>query len=120
MRNLALAGLIVLALVACKDNPYEKYEGSWKGSYTGADDSGEWEVSINDEGEVEGTARSEQFPDYPFPLEGVISETGKFDATASFFGQKVEFVGQAQEETASGTWENVTGEFSGKWKGGKQ
>lgn len=119
MKQIFIVCALVLAIVfvSCKkDKEFEKYEGSWSGSYIG-EDTGDWSVNINSEGIVKGTAKSDSLPEFPFDLEGTISKEGKFNASASVFTGTIDFTGEIIDNTASGTW-NGNG-IEGSWSGNK-
>ena len=108
---------LLFAFSCKKDEPFEKYEGSWSGSYTG-DDKGSWSVRIDDDGNVTGSATSESLPIFPINLLGTITEDGVYNAQAiTIFNEQVIFQGQLSNNSAAGSWRNDSANFSGSWSG---
>ncbi len=119
LKKFTLAMLMLFfAASACKKNPYENYEGSWSGTYQGGD-SGSWNVNIDDEGKISGTAESDSVPDFPFDFDGQLSEDGDFDASVDLFFTTAEFEGKIDGSNASGTWKNEGDQINGTWSGKK-
>jgi len=108
----------VTLLVSCKNKDYKDYKGTWKGSYSG-DDNGTWSIEVDEEGNIDGSARSNSAPDYPFTLEGSLSKDGNFEAEADLFFSTVKFNGKLKDDKANGTWKNAQDSISGTWTGKK-
>lgn len=99
-------------------NPYEKFQGTWTGTFSG-DDQGTWTVTIDETGTATGTLESNTMT-FPFDLEGQISENGEVNAEYFIFGVLVgTMTGIMNETTASGTWESPEQEMEGTWEGAK-
>ena len=114
---------IVLFTVGCsKDDEdtgdLELYVGSWSGTFSGSD-SGTFLVTIYIDGEVSGTAFSNNLKQN-IPLNGEIDESGNFDAVLGVSDSGASFTGKFTETKASGTWKNPPLNFSGTWNGVKQ
>lgn len=103
-------------LFSCKKEPYKDYEGNWSGTYAG-DDTGSWNINIDEDGKVSGTAVSDSIPFFTMSGSGQISKSGDLSTTVSFFGTTIEFSGKASGNTMSGTWSYVGENFSGTWTG---
>ena len=120
MKRLFSPVLIIFLFFAfsCKkDNPFEKYEGSWSGSYSG-DETGSWSASIDDDGNVVGSATSDSLPQLPLNLSGSITEDGVYYAqVAIFFNAPITFQGQLSKNSAVGSWRNDSSKLSGSWSG---
>ncbi len=110
---------VSMILISCKkESEYKDYEGNWSGTYTG-DDTGTWNVNIDDEGKVTGSAVSDSLPFFTLTGEGEISKDGELNTTISNFGISIVFKGQAKDNSISGTWSYVGQDFSGTWSGKK-
>ena len=119
MKKLALLSVACVSiLVSCQKRAYKEYKGTWTGTYSGGD-HGTWNAEINEEGNIEGTARSDSFPQFSFDLQGVVSKDGNFEAEVSLFFSSATFEGQLKEDKASGTWVNAQDSISGTWSGKK-
>ncbi len=120
MKRLILPALFLFLLVSCKkDNPFEKYQGNWIGTYSG-DDTGTWNVTIDGNGNIQGRAVSDSLPNYPFNLTGTLSENGNFEAQAPVFFGTVGFEGQLTASSATGNWFNISAGLQGMWTGEKK
>lgn len=122
--------LSAILLISCKSDDdsttndqenVSEFKGTWAGSFSG-DDSGTWEVIINDSGTINGSFISNSVGT-PIPLEGQVQENGDFLASSgstqvgsTFMGELI--VGEEQA-TAGGTWSfsNNGQDFSGDWIG---
>ncbi|MBX2921806.1 MAG: hypothetical protein KF746_06425 [Chitinophagaceae bacterium] len=107
-------------LFACKkdnDNTPSQYEGNWKGIYSGSE-SGTWDITINEEGVVKGIAKSNANKTYE--LNGNVTNSGSFSATAGSTSTGTTFTGQLLENDANGTWKNSFVNANGVWSGTKQ
>jgi hypothetical protein len=112
--------LATFLLFACKkDNDAQpsQYEGNWKGVYSG-DESGTWNININKKGVVTGSAKSNASTIYE--LNGNVTNSGSFSATAGSTSTGTTFTGQLSENNASGTWKNTLVNVKGVWSGSKQ
>lgn len=123
MKNLTSIFIIafILVIFSCKkDNPYDKFEGLWSGNYSGGD-TGQWSATIDDDGNVSGSAISDSLPNFPLSLSGRITEDGEFNAEGAFFIEEpVVFNGMLNENSASGVWTNDLAGIKGAWKGSKR
>ena len=105
--------------ISCnKENAYSEYKGQWSGIFIG-EDTGIWNVTINSDGAVNGTAVSDSFTTFPFSLHGNITENGYFDAEADLGVGVIDFEGQIQNSSVSGTWTSTIGNIQGTWSGKK-
>jgi len=125
MKRLSLLTLLSVAiLLSCKNKDYKDYEGTWKGTYMG-EDQGSWSMEVDEEGNVDGQARSNDFPDFPISIEGSVSKSGDVDLIddSGFFD--LSFEGKLDDRNADGTWVSksdsagTTVAISGSWSGSK-
>ncbi|HRQ49929.1 MAG TPA: hypothetical protein PLR74_05295 [Agriterribacter sp.] len=122
MVNYLAIVLMAFVLFACKkdnDNKPEafQYQGHWKGVYSG-DEGGTWDISIDNKGVVKGTAKSNA--NTPYELNGNVTNSGSFSATAGATSTGTAFTGQLSENNANGTWKNMALNVTGVWSGTKQ
>ncbi len=124
MKKIAIVLTLIIgtSILSCSkddDNSNFKYEGEWIGSYNGEDDNGAWEVRIDGNGTVTGSATSSSIG-FTFDLDGAVASDGEFKASYgnSFVGG--EFIGQLNDDSASGTWESLSQGINGTWNGNKQ
>lgn len=99
-------------------NPYDKFEGTWKGTFSGDTEGGIWTATFDKNGKATGTLSTES---YEFELEGQVSESGEINAEYTNGTTLVgEMNGTMTETTASGSWESSLLRISGTWEGAKQ
>lgn len=104
---------------ATEQNPYEKYAGNYKGTYSGGD-IGEWEVSISNEGIILGTVHSTQY-NLTFQLSGEIDLNGNMNAAYLYNNQMAgTFDATINGTSVTGTWINSISNLSGTLEGNKQ
>ncbi|WP_445731103.1 hypothetical protein [Mariniflexile sp.] len=101
------------------DNQDSKFQGTWTGTYTGAQDNGSWTANIDTNGKVTGTTSSTVYNN-SLQLNGNISSSGEFIATAGSASNGAEFNGQMTTTSVTGTWSNTTAGINGTWSGNKQ
>ena len=98
-------------------NPYEKFQGTWTGTFSGDTEGGTWTATFDENGKASGTLSSESFS---FDLEGQVSENGTIEAEYSNSNTVVgKMNGSMTETTASGTWESPLLSIQGTWEGTK-
>lgn len=117
-----MIGSITLSCSTDDDNnDYQEseFQGEWIGTYTGDKDNGSWTAYIDSEGEVTGTTTSSVL-NSSLELNGEISPSGGFTATAGTTSNGAEFKGQMSETNGSGTWVNTSQGINGTWSGNKQ
>jgi len=128
MRKKTLIAFVFIAgflVVSCSSddntpvvNPYEKFQGTWTGTFSG-DDQGTWIVTVDENGTATGALESNTMT-FPFDLEGQISENGEVNAEYFIYGILVgKMTGIMTETSASGTWESPEQEMEGIWEGSK-
>ncbi|HLW62281.1 MAG TPA: hypothetical protein VKY33_02670 [Flavobacterium sp.] len=99
-------------------NPYEKFQGTWTGTFSG-DDEGTWTATFDSAGKATGTLESNTVT-FPFDLEAQVSENGEITAEYSSGGRSVGTMdGILTETTASGTWKSPEQNAQGTWEGSK-
>ena len=91
----------------------------YQGTYSG-DDNGTWKSTISTDGKFTGTATSNLAPNYPFTINGTVSNTGVIEAKYSYLSYTASFKGQITGSEASGTWKTDTLNLGGTWSGKKQ
>lgn len=113
--------IITLFTTSCKEehSAFKNHEGTWTGTYFG-EDYGTWNVTINNEGVVNGVARSDSFPKFPFSIVGTVNTNGDFEASGDVFMGKVDFTGVLNENHAYGDWVNDSSWVRGMWAGTKR
>lgn len=119
---LVLTILLVSILNTSCSNDVEnnsQYEGIWKGTYTGDEDSGTWEVDITSNGSLNGTFTSSS-ANFTIELNGNVDSNGHLEATYEYLMFNGEFTGDIEGNNASGVWENNTDDFNGTWEGSKE
>lgn len=107
----------VVVMAGCKKDKDEtsKFEGTYKGTYTGGD-KGSLIVDVDASGNISGTSLSSN------TLEA-FGITGKVDNNGSFTGSTdigTEFKGAFSGSNASGTYSNTSLSISGNWTATKQ
>lgn len=111
----------MLLNLSCESEEVEvssNLSGTWNGSYSG-DDRGVWVVTVDSNGNVNGTATS-SFTNDSSPINGKVSDNGALSATLGNTTDR-EFVGQLKENNeAIGTWIDSGRDFEGTWEGTKQ
>lgn len=99
-------------------NPYDKFEGTWTGTFSGDTEGGTWTATFDKNGKATGALSTES---YEFDLEGEVSENGEISATYYTDTTLVgEMSGIMTETTASGTWKSPLLDIQGTWEGTKQ
>lgn len=120
---LLIAIILGLTTLSCSsnddDNQKSEFEGEWVGTYTGALDNGTWTAIIDSNGKVTGTSTSSVF-NASLQLNGNVSTSGTFIATAGSASNGAQFNGQMTESSGSGTWSNSSSGTNGTWSGNKQ
>ncbi len=114
-----ILGLMTLACSKNDDDQKSEFQGTWTGTYAGTQDSGSWTANIDSNGKVTGTTVSTVF-NVSLQLNGIISSSGAFTATAGSASNGAEFSGQMTATTGSGTWVNTNAGISGTWSGNKE
>lgn len=120
---------LALGVISCSSNddaphehvnPYDKFKGSWSGTFSGGD-SGTWAASIDKDGKVTGTITSNSIASATFALSGKISENGTVDMNYTYNNQEIgTMTGTMAESTASGKWESPVQKLEGTWQGSKK
>ena len=125
MKKLSILTLLnVVFLFSCKNKDFKDFEGTWKGTYTG-EDQGSWTMEIDEEGDIEGSARSDDFPGFPISIEGSVSKEGELNVLTNSAFFDLTFEGKINGEKASGTWisesdsSGTTVAIEGTWSGSK-
>jgi len=97
------------------------FAGLWKGVYTGANDHGTWEVTINVDGIVAGNITS-PVVGKTYAASGTVSLNGELHMTLGSVTSGAAFNGVLSGSSSTGTWTNYTTSppFSGNWTGNKQ
>ena len=97
-------------------NPYEKFQGTWTGTFSG-EDEGTWTANIDDTGKATGKIESNTMT-FPFDLEGQISENGEINMEyTSGTSAGGTMTGTMTETSASGIWSGFG--LQGTWEGAK-
>lgn len=105
-------------IVSCRNEADSSaFEGRWKGIYTGTE-SGTWDININDQGVISGTAMASYLSDYE--VKGTVTSEGSFKATVGTTSAGAVFTGQLSGNSGSETWTNNYTQDSGVWSGTKQ
>ena len=91
------------------------YAGNWGGTYTG-DDTGIFQLTINAQGSVSGSATSSNTGE-SFTLSGSIDSNGNFTAGTTSDGAT--FTGSITGDSMSGTWESIVYGTSGTFTGSR-
>jgi len=98
-------------------NPYEKFQGTWTGTFSGDTEGGTWTATFDKNGKANGTLSTES---YEFELEGEVSENGEINAEYTNGTTLVgKMNGAMTETTASGAWESPLLKIEGVWEGSK-
>ena len=95
-----------------------QFSGNWEGTFTG-DDSGYWTAIISSTGNIDGSSFSYQTGDLQ-NLNGSVTNSGSFSATAGTGTLGTNFVGQFSGNSGSGTWINSSVSYTGTWEGSKE
>ena len=120
MKKLFAYGLLLLALVACNDDgPYKAFEGNWGGNYSGNEDFGPLEYTVNEQGEVSGFMRSDTLNRKEEPLSGKVDIAGGFRIKGQAYAKEYIFEGNLNEKTASGNWRTADSTLTGIWRATK-
>ena len=125
MKKIMYVPMLVLMMVNLSCSKDEQAQpinssltGNWNGTYSG-DDRGIWVVSVDENGNVTGTATS-SFTSDSSPITGKVTENGMLAATLGNT-EDGEFIGQLRENNeANGTWVDAGREMEGTWQGSKQ
>ncbi|MEO6610563.1 MAG: hypothetical protein ABIT05_00465 [Chitinophagaceae bacterium] len=116
--------VFILTMFGCvKANPHENpFAGHWKGTYTGANDQGTWDIVLDKDGFVTGNTVSTTFAQTN-TASGVVSEQGQVSLliTIGTVIAGASFNGNMTGHSASGTWTNntFTPPYTGTWTGSK-
>lgn len=96
------------------------FSGIWSGTFSG-DDSGTWNVTIDQNGNVSGIANSTVFSQ-EYSILGTVTSNGVLTATLGTSSIGGKFTGNLNNENGSGVWINTIAEpdLSGTWSGVKQ
>lgn len=98
-------------------NPYDKFKGTWTGTYSGDEDNGTWTATFDHTGKAIGSLVSGTIS---FDLKGQVSENGVVTATYTYSNNVVgTMTGTMTETTASGEWDSPIQSMNGTWKGTK-
>lgn len=124
--NLCLFGILTLGTIACNSddnvpadqvNPYEKFQGTWTGTFSGNTEGGTWTATFDENGKAIGILSTNN---YSFDLTGQVSENGKI--TAQYKNETTEvgtMTGTMTATSASGTWKSPLLNIEGVWEGSK-
>jgi len=114
--------LAFVSIVACsKKEDISPFAGSWKGTYTGANDNGKWDAVINADGSATGNIKSTP-SGLSYVATGQVASNGQFTLTAGTATSGAVFTGILSGTNATGSWVNniVTPNYTGTWSGTKQ
>jgi|SRR5690606_4147765 hypothetical protein len=113
-----ILGLIAFSCSKSDDDQESEYQGLWSGTFAG-DANGTWSALIDSDGIITGTA---QFNGVGLTLQlnGSVSPSGVFQATAGTASNGAEFSGQLTETSGSGIWINTALAMDGTWTGTRQ
>ncbi|TXD45985.1 hypothetical protein [Polaribacter sp. IC073] len=125
MKKLIILPILIITLFinSCSSdddnsNPLS-FEGNWSGQYTGEGDNGTWSMTIDGNGNISGTTISNVFSD-TFDVNGNVQANGNLSVTIGTANSGATFIGEMEGTTASGTWNNSSLNYNGKWTGNKQ
>jgi len=126
--SFCLLGTLLFGFTACSSddntpveqvNPYEKFKGTWVGTFSGGD-TGSWTATIDETGKATGTVTSNSVASVNFALIGNVTENGTINVSYSYSGQEVgTMTGTLTETTGSGTWTSPLQDLDGTWTGAK-
>jgi hypothetical protein len=127
MKNLFFLPILIITLFisSCSSSSDEdtsissSFEGNWSGVYTGADDNGIWNMTVDGNGSISGTSTSKVFAS-TFEVSGNVQANGNLSVTVGTASSGATFVGEMRQSTASGTWNNSSLNYNGNWTGNKQ
>jgi hypothetical protein len=120
MKKLLFCGLLLVGITACKQGGvYEPFEGNWGGNYSGNEDFGPLEYTVNADGDLNGFMRSDTLNRKEKPILGRVDITGGFLAKGEAYGKEYVFEGNINENTASGNWSTADSTLSGIWRATK-
>ncbi len=108
--------IFLLAGISCKKTETNPFTGTWSGQFSGTD-SGTWNITISNNGTVEGTGYSNLLR-MNFEIEGRVNNAGNLLATFGVTSLDGKFDGNLKGTSATGTWSN--GSYSGTWNGSKR
>ena len=120
MKKLLLILLCLpLLFTTCKkeeENPSSPFAGYWSGHYSG-DYDGSWNGTISSNGDINGTATFEGV--MQIDLNGTVTNSGiaDFTATTGTGSLGVNFIGELNGNSGSGTWSSSTDSSIGIWEG---
>jgi|SRR5690606_6348793 len=124
--NVCFFSILTLGTVACNSddntpieqvNPYEKFKGTWTGTFSGDTEGGMWTATFDQNGKAIGKLNTDS---YSFELEGQVTTDGEI--TAQYRNETTEvgtMNGTMTENTASGTWKSPLLNIQGTWEGSK-
>jgi len=124
MKKLLLIVLCLpLTFSSCKkdedeNNPDSPFIGYWAGYYFG-DYDGSWNGTISSNGDINGTATIDELPGVVIDLNGTVTNSGiaDFAATNGTGSLGVNFIGELNGNSGSGTWSSSTDSSIGTWDG---
>ena len=120
---LLLTSIIFSACKEEENNPDSPFIGYWSGDYSGDDDFGRWNGTIDANGDINGTANStstnSNFP-ASFVLNGTVTNSGSFTAAIGVGSSGINFIGQLSGNSGNGTWSSTTNGWTGTWQGYNQ
>nr|WP_321230181.1 hypothetical protein [uncultured Psychroserpens sp.] len=94
--------------------PQSEFSGEWNGTYSG-DLNGTWVATISNSGIVSGTVTTSSGESGS--LSGSVTVEGLFTVTAGSTAGGSDFIGNLDNNIASGTWQDRTSDLNGTWEG---
>ena len=121
---IAILLCLPLLFTTCKkeeeeeNNPDSPFVGYWSGNYSG-DYDGHWNGTISSSGDINGTATIDESPGLEIDLNGTVTNSGiaNFAATTGTGSLGVNFIGELNGNSGSGTWSSATDSSIGTWDG---
>ena len=110
--------IIGISAIACSsdDNYVSEHQGIWRGTYTGNEDEGRWELTVDQKGNITGILTSGIIVQ-TFQLGGKVKKDGKLNLAIGNVSSGASFSGEMSGDSARGVWsiesENLHGEWSG-------
>ncbi|GLB50519.1 hypothetical protein [Neptunitalea lumnitzerae] len=127
MKKLLVLFTIVTMLVSCNNDDdngiLNTAAGTWSGIYTGSGDNGTFTATVNSDGSLNGTAASDNLPDFEMNITGTVDADGNMTADLSALGIQIgNFTGLLLETEASGNWNTnyLDTSYSGTWTASKE
>ena len=93
------------------------FTGTWSGTFSGGD-NGTWNITVDTNGNATGTGYSNDFQ-LAFDIIGTFSSNGNVYLGFGTASTGAVLTGQANSNSANGTWINEDAELSGDWLGNK-